>query len=88
MDFLIGKVGFEAKSVTSYPVLIGRSLESVLISRYNVLSALKTKGLKIKCSLFSACLMSKERFYERYVVPFEMEVPGLGQAYIALLSRK
>lgn len=88
MDFLIGKAGIEPRSIASYPAIFGYSLEGVLMARYNVLSTLKAKGLKIKCSLFSACHMSEKRFYESYVVPFEKDVPGLRQAYVAAYDVK
>jgi mTERF domain-containing protein, mitochondrial len=83
MEFLIRKVGIEQRSIASYPSIFGYSLERVLIGRYNVLSTLKAKGLEIKCSLFSACHMSEKRFYKNYVVPFQKDVPGLGQYFVA-----
>lgn len=86
MDFLIGNARFEPRSIASHPVMIGCSLESVLIARCIVLSALEDKGLrrsKSKCSLSTACKMSERYFYENYVVPFEKYLPGLSQDYFA-----
>jgi mTERF domain-containing protein, mitochondrial len=88
MDFLLRKAGFEPRSVASYPVLIGVSLERVLIPRYTVLHALKAKGLKKICSLPTVCKISERNFHERYIVPFEKHVPGLGQAYAAAFGLK
>jgi mTERF domain-containing protein, mitochondrial len=87
MDFLTGKAGFDPRSVASYPWLIGFSLERVLIPRYTVLRALEAKGQK-NCSLSTACRMSERSFRETYVVPFEKDAPGLGQAYVAAFGLK
>jgi mTERF domain-containing protein, mitochondrial len=87
MDFLIRQAGFEPRSVASCPVLIGRSLERVLIPRYTVLRALQANGHKL-CSLSTAFKMTERSFSERYVVPFEKHVPGLGQAYVSAFGLK
>jgi mTERF domain-containing protein, mitochondrial len=87
MDFLIRKAGFEPRSVASCPVLIGLSLERVLIPRYTVLRALQANGHKL-CSLSTAFKMTEISFSERYVVPFEKHVPGLGQAYVSAFGLK
>ncbi|XP_078173384.1 transcription termination factor MTERF8, chloroplastic-like [Carex rostrata] len=88
MNFLMSKAGFEARSIASKPRLLGCSLEKVLIPRYIVLSALESKGIKKKCSFLSACLASERRFREIYVVPYEKDVPGLGEAYAAAYGGK
>ncbi|XP_078166499.1 transcription termination factor MTERF15, mitochondrial-like isoform X2 [Carex rostrata] len=88
MNFLMSKAGFEARSIALLPRILGCSLEKVLIPRYTVLSALESKGLKKKCSFFSACLASERRFREIYVVPYEKDVPGLGEAYAAAYGGK
>ncbi|XP_078173602.1 transcription termination factor MTERF8, chloroplastic-like [Carex rostrata] len=88
MNFLMSKVGFEARSIALRSRILGCSLEKVLIPRYTVLSALESKGLKKKCSFFSACLASERRFREIYVVPYEKDVPGLGEAYAAAYGGK
>jgi mTERF domain-containing protein, mitochondrial len=87
MDFLIRKAGFEPRSVSSCPVLIGLSLERVFIPRYTVLRALQDKGHKL-CSFSTAFKMTERRFHDRYVVPFEKLVPGLGQAYVSAFGLK
>ena len=40
------------------------------------------------CSFFSACFASERRFREIYVVPYEKDVPGLGEAYAAAYGGK
>ncbi|XP_078166485.1 uncharacterized protein LOC144561388 [Carex rostrata] len=88
MNFLMSKAGFEARSIALRPRILGCSLQKVLIPRYTVLSALESKGLKKKYSFFSACLASERRFREIYVVPYEKDVPGLGEAYAAAYGGK
>ncbi|XP_078166494.1 transcription termination factor MTERF8, chloroplastic-like [Carex rostrata] len=88
MNFLISKAGIEARSIASKPRLLGCSLEKVMIPRYTVLSTLQSKGLMKKCSFFSACLASERRFREIYVMPYEKDVPGLGEAYAAAYGGK
>ncbi|KAJ4744885.1 hypothetical protein LUZ62_001281 [Rhynchospora pubera] len=88
MDFLVRKAGFESRSIALQPILLGCSVKKVLIPRYTVLSALQAKGLKKKCNLFTASRMSESNFLERYVVPHEKDVPGLGEAYAAACGRK
>ncbi|KAJ4744350.1 Mitochondrial transcription termination factor family protein [Rhynchospora pubera] len=83
MNFLIRKAGYEARCIALQPQLLVRSVERVLIPRYTVLSALEDKGLMKNCSLLTACRKSEERFREIYVDPFEKDLPGLGQAYVA-----
>ncbi|XP_078166461.1 transcription termination factor MTERF8, chloroplastic-like [Carex rostrata] len=82
MNFLMSKVGIEARNIALRPLLLGCSIEK-LIPRYNVLNTLKSKGLKKRCRLQLACLASEKRFREKYVMPFEKQVPGLSEAYEA-----
>ncbi|KAJ4744886.1 Mitochondrial transcription termination factor-like [Rhynchospora pubera] len=88
MDFLVRKAGFESRSIALQPMLLGYSVQKVLIPRYTVLRDLQAKGLKKKYSLFSAAVMSESNFLERYVVPHEKDVPGLGAAYAAACGVK
>lgn len=88
MDFLTTKGGFKPRSIASQPVLLGYSLERVLIPRHTVLSVLKALGLKKKYSLRTACVISERRFCEIYVVPYEKDVLGLREAYAAAYGIK
>ncbi|XP_078168532.1 transcription termination factor MTERF8, chloroplastic-like [Carex rostrata] len=88
MDFLTTKGGFKPRSIASQPVLLGYSLERVLIPRHTVLSVLKALGLKKKYSLLTACVISERRFRELYVVPYEKDVLGLREAYAAAYGIK
>ncbi|KAJ4744349.1 Mitochondrial transcription termination factor-like [Rhynchospora pubera] len=83
MNFLIRKAGYEPRCIALQPQLLATSVERVLVPRYTVLSALEDKGLMKNCSLLTACKKSEERFREIYVDPFEKDLPGLGQAYVA-----
>jgi hypothetical protein len=40
------------------------------------------------CSFFRACLVPEMRFREIYVMPFEKDVPELGEAYAAAYGGK
>ncbi|KAJ4744884.1 hypothetical protein LUZ62_001280 [Rhynchospora pubera] len=83
MDFLMKKAGFGSRSIALQPRLFGCSVERVLVPRYTVLSTLQANGLKKMCSLLAACVISESNFLQKYVVPYEKEVPGVGEAYAA-----
>ncbi|KAJ4744882.1 hypothetical protein LUZ62_001278 [Rhynchospora pubera] len=88
MDFLMRKAGFESRNIALQSLLLGYSLERVLIPRYTVLSALQDNGLKKKFSLLNAAVMSESNFLKRYVVPHEKNVPGLGEIYAGAYGGK
>jgi mTERF domain-containing protein, mitochondrial len=81
MDFLVKIAGIEPKIIASQPILLTYGLESRLIPRYNVLSALQTKGLVKKLSLRTLCTLSEISFIQRYIVPYEKVVPELRAVY-------
>jgi mTERF domain-containing protein, mitochondrial len=87
MDFLVKIAGIEPKIVASQPILLTYSLESRLMPRYNVLSALQTEGLVKKLSLRTLCTLSERSFIQRYIVPYEKDVPELRAVY-AVVSEK
>ncbi|KAF3327191.1 mTERF [Carex littledalei] len=88
MDFLIKNVGLEPRSIAMRPIFFSYSLEKRLVPRQHVLSILKEHGLNEDPKLFTACVMSEKTFLERFIVPYEKDVPGLAEAYAAACSGK
>jgi mTERF domain-containing protein, mitochondrial len=57
------------------------------IPRHHVLSFLKCKGLN-KAALYSAVILSERNFLDKFVVPYEKEIPELGEVYTAACQGK
>ena len=88
MDFLLGNVGLTSKEVSSKPGLLGYSLEKRLVPRHDVLSILKLKGLHRRTSLYGVVTMSEKDFLEKFVRPYNKEIPELEEVYAAACQGK
>jgi mTERF domain-containing protein, mitochondrial len=88
IDFLLGSVGFTNQNIISDPAILGYSLEKRLVPRHHVLNVLKIKVLNRgtgTCSVFS---LSEQDFLDKFVIPYNKEVPELENIYAASCQGK
>ena len=82
IEFLMKEAGCGKIDVVRNPVLLGLSLEKRLIPRNLVRKLLNSKEFPVKNLSFATFTkLSDERFVEKFVLPYEHAIPGLGQAY-------
>ncbi|XP_058784358.1 uncharacterized protein LOC131659142 [Vicia villosa] len=82
MNFLVNDAGLTPEAIAKFPVILSRNLEKVLVPRFAVVKILKSKGLKKRgLSLGSFTLISEKKFLEKYVTPFQKDLPLLLDAY-------
>ncbi|KAL5077665.1 hypothetical protein RYX36_016649 [Vicia faba] len=82
MSFLVKDAGHTPEDIAKFPVILSRNLEKVLVPRFAVVKILKSSGLKKSgLTLGSFTLISGEKFLEKYVTPFQKDLPLLLDAY-------
>ncbi|KAL0909251.1 hypothetical protein M5K25_020100 [Dendrobium thyrsiflorum] len=83
-DFFMKRSDCELSYVISHPKLLCYSFEKRLIPRYHVLQLLKLKGLPTrKCGVFYCMMISDKKFVEKFILPYEEEMPDLNQIYLS-----
>lgn len=89
LDFFLKKAGCELSYVINHPKIICYSFEKRLIPRNHVLQALKSEGLpKRKYGLFYCMVISDRKFMDKFILPYQAEIPDLNQVYISACSVK
>ncbi|XP_078150185.1 transcription termination factor MTERF8, chloroplastic-like [Carex rostrata] len=89
MEYLIKEAGCDKIDVLGNPVLLTYSLENRLIPRNIVRKLLMSKGLAVANNKFVTFMKpSEEEFVKKYVMPYEIAIPGLHQAYADASPRK
>ncbi|CAL5201939.1 unnamed protein product [Lathyrus oleraceus] len=87
MKFLVKDAGLSPEVIAKSPAILSRNLEKVLVPRFAVVKILKSRGLKKRGLTFSSfTLISEEKFLEKYVTPFQKDLPLLLDAYKATKS--
>ena len=82
MEFLMNEAGCGKIDVVCNPALFTYSMEKRLIPRSIVRKMLMSKGLPVANKAFASFFQPSEKdFLEKFVLPFEHDIPGLGQAY-------
>jgi mTERF domain-containing protein len=82
MEFLIKDAGCGKIDVVRKPIMLTFQLEKRLIPRSVVRKLLMSKGLPVANKAFANFANpSDEKFVEKFVLPYEHDIPGLGQAY-------
>ncbi|XP_078150454.1 transcription termination factor MTERF15, mitochondrial-like [Carex rostrata] len=82
MEFLMKEAGCGKIDVVHNPVLLCLSLEKRLIPRNLVRKLLKSKEFPVANKAFASFMQPSEKdFLEKFVIPYEHDIPGLGQAY-------
>ncbi|XP_078150687.1 transcription termination factor MTERF8, chloroplastic-like [Carex rostrata] len=82
MEYLIKEAGCDKIDVLGNPVLLTYSLENRLIPRNIVRKLLMSKGLAVANNKFVTFIKpSEEEFVKKYVMPYEIAIPGLYRAY-------
>ncbi|XP_020575588.1 transcription termination factor MTERF15, mitochondrial-like [Phalaenopsis equestris] len=83
-DFFMKRPDCELSYVISHPKLLCYSFEKRLVPRYHVLELLKLKGLpKRKCGLFYCMMISDKKFVEKFILPYEKELPDLSKIFLS-----
>jgi mTERF domain-containing protein, mitochondrial len=83
IDFLLGSAGFTNQSIISHPAIVGYSLEKRLVPRHHVLNVLRIKGLIRGTIGHAAFSFSEKDFLDKFVIPYNKEVPELENIYAA-----
>ncbi|XP_078150301.1 uncharacterized protein LOC144545609 isoform X2 [Carex rostrata] len=82
MEFLMKEAGCGKIDVVRNPCLLVYNMEKRLIPRSVVRKLLMSKGLPVANKAFVSFMQSSEKnFLEKFVLPYEHAIPGLGQAY-------
>ena len=82
MEFLMEQAGCGMIDVVHNPTLLTYSMEKRLIPRCVVRKMLMLKGLPVANKAFVSFMQPSEKdFLEKFVLPYEHAIPGLGQAY-------
>ena len=82
MEFLIKDAGCGKIDVVRNPALFTYHMEKRLIPRSIVRKLLMSKGLPVANKAFVSFMQPSEKdFLEKFVLPFEHDIPGLSQAY-------
>jgi mTERF domain-containing protein len=82
MNFFLKDMGLTPKDIARMPGMLMRSFERRIVPRCKVVKILKSRGL-IKSGLFisSFIRVTEKEFLERYVTPFEEDLPLILDAY-------
>ncbi|XP_078150300.1 uncharacterized protein LOC144545609 isoform X1 [Carex rostrata] len=82
MEFLMNELGCGKIDVVCNPALLGCHMQKRLIPRSIVRKMLMSKGHPMASKAFVSFIKPSEKdFLEKFVLPFEHDIPGLGQAY-------
>jgi len=82
MDFLVRDVGLGVPYIARRPALLTYSVERRLLPRHSLLKVLKAKELlKDDLDYYATAMMGEKFFVEKFVHPFEKQVPGLIDGY-------
>ncbi|XP_078150455.1 transcription termination factor MTEF18, mitochondrial-like [Carex rostrata] len=82
MEFLMEEAGCGKIDVVHNPTLLLYSMEKRLFPRSIVRKMLMLKGLPVANKAFVSFFQPSEKdFLEKFVIPYESDIPGLGQAY-------
>jgi len=81
-EFLLNEVGLPPQYIARRSVLLMYSLERRIVPRHVVLTVLKEKGLveQDRC-FFNVVAPTEEKFFEKFVAPYEESIPGLADTY-------
>ncbi|CAL9761554.1 unnamed protein product [Musa acuminata subsp. burmannicoides] len=84
MEFLVNEAGYAPSYIGQRPLLLTYSLEKRLIPRYQLMAALKSRGLCAghpKSLTYMLC--PEKKFLERYVIIYKKQFPELIELYSA-----
>ncbi|CAL9761551.1 unnamed protein product [Musa acuminata subsp. burmannicoides] len=84
MEFFVNEAGYAPSYIALRPVLLTYSLEKRLIPRYQLMAALKSRGLCAghpKLVTYITC--PEKKFLERYVIIYKKQFPELIESYSA-----
>ncbi|XP_073054210.1 transcription termination factor MTERF8, chloroplastic-like [Primulina eburnea] len=82
MDFLVNKMGWESRKLSSFPEILLYSLENRIIPRCTVIKVLLSRGLiakEVKPSYFLK--LTETHFLAKFVTKYEKEVPEFYDVY-------
>ncbi|GAV74899.1 mTERF domain-containing protein [Cephalotus follicularis] len=80
MDFFVNKMGLESLFIAKYPYLLSYSFEKRILPRCSVIQILFSKGL-MSSNFVKSLVVSEEMFLERFVTPYDDQVPHLLKLY-------
>jgi mTERF domain-containing protein len=82
MNFFLKYMGLTQKDIARMPGILMRSFERIIVPRCEVVKILKSRGF-INSGLFisSFIRVTEKEFLERYVTPFEEDLPLILDAY-------
>ncbi|XP_065032302.1 transcription termination factor MTERF15, mitochondrial-like [Musa acuminata AAA Group] len=84
MEFLVNEAGYAPSYIALRPMLLTLSLEKRLIPRYQLMAALKSRGLCADLpKLLTYMLYPEKKFLERYVIIYKKQFPELIELYSA-----
>ncbi|XP_073051591.1 uncharacterized protein [Primulina eburnea] len=86
LDHIINRMGCDPSVFITFPAMMSLSLKITIIPRCSVYQVLKSKGLLYNGSITGFLRHTKEKFLEKFVLPFVDEVPELLQLYPCDLS--
>jgi mTERF domain-containing protein len=76
MTFLVKDMGITPEDIARSPTILNRNLEKTLIPRCAVVKILKSRGLiKSDLRIGTFIKISEKTFLERYVTPFQKDLP-------------
>ncbi|CAJ2639587.1 unnamed protein product [Trifolium pratense] len=82
LSFLVNDMGFTPDDIARCAAILNRSLEKTIVPRSTVIKILKSRGLiKSSLSLHSFISISEKIFLDRYITPFQKDLPLLLDAY-------
>ncbi|CAL5038393.1 unnamed protein product [Urochloa decumbens] len=82
VEFLVKEVGLELSYIVQRPALLTYSVERRLLPRHCLLKVLREKGLlKREPDYYATATRSEKIFVEKFVHPFENNIPGLADDY-------
>ncbi|KAK2387452.1 transcription termination factor MTERF15, mitochondrial [Trifolium repens] len=82
MNFLVKDMGLAPEDIATSPSILNRNLEKTIMPRCAVVKILKSRGLiKSSLSLSSFIIITEKTFLERYVTPFQKDLPLVLSVY-------
>ncbi|KAK2376318.1 hypothetical protein P8452_48357 [Trifolium repens] len=82
MSFLVKDVALTPEDIAGIPWLLNRNLEKTLVPRCAVVKILKSRGfIKSGLRISSFIVVTEKTFLEKYVTPFEKDLPIVLDAY-------
>ncbi|KAL8108532.1 uncharacterized protein LOC141673826 [Apium graveolens] len=86
MEFFLNKLQWTPFRLSSYPSVLGYSLEKRTIPRCSVLEVLVSKSNTSESYMLSTILaMTDRKFIINFVTPYKDKVPGVVEAYQGML---